>query len=86
MGNKRTETLAWFTERMKAKLDANRDKGDNWDEMGFVWLFRRLGEERDELATALIHRDLHSIIKESADIANFAMMIADTARHELEGK
>lgn len=78
------EQLQWFAERMESKLKENDHKG-GWDGCNLYWLVERLKEETNELLCEInIHRDLgenrQSIIRESADIANFAMMIADIAR------
>jgi NTP pyrophosphatase (non-canonical NTP hydrolase) len=89
MADKRSETLAWFAEQMRAKLERDRHKGDNWQELGVDWLFDRLAGEMgpktetseiDELETAIYQQDWENVIRECADVANFAMMIADTAR------
>jgi NTP pyrophosphatase (non-canonical NTP hydrolase) len=76
-----------FGKLMERKLAANEHKG-GWDDEEPEWLLRRLREETKELA-ALI-RDVAAISpaavqgevvakigREAADVANFAMMIAD---------
>ena len=74
------EPLSWFAWRMAAKLDANAHKG-SWRELSPFFLLHRLRQETAELARAL-HSGAarEAIIDEAADVANFAMMIADMAR------
>jgi len=73
---------------MRAKLNAGRRKGrDDYDRHwpnsqkpnidGF--LFGRLQQEVAELAVALHNGDVEEIVSECADIANFAMFIADVS-------
>ena len=73
---------------MRAKLSRPRNtaKGD-WRHDHLWTLATRLDEERHELNTAidsLSHVDqrqaIEDITNEAADVANFAMMIADKAR------
>jgi NTP pyrophosphatase (non-canonical NTP hydrolase) len=82
------ESVKWFSEQMESKLKENDKKG-GWDNCNIYWLIGRLKEETNELLNAVdLHRDLgaskENIIKESADVANFAMMIADIARKHLK--
>ena len=78
--------LAWFAERMESKLRANDHKG-GWLGDDMESLLRRLDEELREL-----WHEYHSInrwekfIDEAADVANFAMMVADKARRNASGK
>ena len=65
-----------FTESMIEKLGENEHKA-HWDTVDEAYLMRRLEEETKELAEALAKGDTAEIIREAADIANFAMMIAD---------
>lgn len=90
----KTETSArqqvrWFAEQMENKLKENDHKG-GWDSCGIFWLRDRLVEEVEELSSAIEagHNsesglDLENIIREAADVGNFAMMIADKARKRL---
>lgn len=78
--DKRQATLAWFAEQMMAKLNANRHKGDDWAALGDSRLLQLLGDEVEELAESTNGADIEAIIAEAADVANFAMMIADAAR------
>jgi NTP pyrophosphatase (non-canonical NTP hydrolase) len=69
-----------FARRMEAKLEANRHKGnrEGWLKDSPFDLFRRLRDEADELGEALRCRSESEVIaNEAADVANFAMMIAD---------
>lgn len=79
-----------FAVDMEARLRANDHKG-GWDTEEQEDLYKRILEESKELKTAIAdavrggNRDEHkaAVIKEAADVANFAMMIADNARHQL---
>jgi NTP pyrophosphatase (non-canonical NTP hydrolase) len=66
---------------MQRALNDN-DHKDGWDECSLGYLFGRLGEEVQELKEAMqaIDRDPELIVSEAADVANFAMMIADNVR------
>lgn len=82
----RENAVDWFAERMKQKLrkPENEAKG-GWREDPFLVLLGRLNEERKELAAELCDDDKHSfdyeaIMSEAADVANFALFIADRAR------
>jgi len=66
--------VMWFARRMELKLREN-DHKDHWTGCDFEYLFRRLMEESTELHAAF----LDDQIDEAADVANFAMMIADNA-------
>jgi len=84
----------WFATQMTRKLNENVDKG-HWDGTDLSYLVDRLREEVDEVEEAydnLIEyrsspmyandddSDWDSLLDECADVANFAMMIADHAR------
>lgn len=71
-----------FAHEMERKLAANRHKGDRegWVKMPQGWLLTRVLAETAELASALDAEDGSArITSEAADLANFAMMIADVA-------
>lgn len=75
-----------FASDMARGLSANAHKTGWW----FVtprWLLRRLRSETRELANAMRANDREATIREAADVANYAMMIADHARigNELAG-
>lgn len=74
--------LSWFQYQMAQKLERNRHKG-SWRNQSLRWLRNRLNIELKELDRALAKRKQlisHDIISECADVANFAMMIADSVR------
>ena len=78
----RTE-VRLFAELMEKELQAHDDR-PGWDDEELSWLFKRLGEEVDELFEAIQEDSQVGILldpvlvgKEAADVANFAMMIAD---------
>ncbi len=83
-GDLRPAVLA-FAYAMETKLRVNDHKG-GWARCSNGYLLRRLRNETKELASAL-HRQNRSrkdwnshaplILAEAADVANFAMMIAD---------
>jgi len=70
--------VKWFAEQMEAALKRNDHKSgwlnDDWDE-----LHDRILDETKELyrECGKFSKDEEKIIKEAADVANFAMMIAD---------
>ena len=74
--------ISWFVDAMVAKLDANDHKG-HWENSSLQYLCTRLAQEKKELSSA-IAQDLtpEEIIAECADVANFAMMIAEVYKNE----
>ena len=53
-------------------------KNDNWRKMSYQWLLDALKKEAQELESALMNRaPAKDVIAECADVANFAMFIAD---------
>jgi NTP pyrophosphatase (non-canonical NTP hydrolase) len=71
--------VLWFAEKMESKLDENLHKG-GWEDSESAYLVRRLLEETGELIGAILDGEPDdTIIAEAADVANFCMMIADTA-------
>ncbi len=67
--------FAWLMEQTLRKHDSDKD---GWHEADWGWLLGRLQEETLELREALtLGRSPVEIGREAADIANFAMMIAD---------
>jgi len=77
----RKEVL-WFAWQMERKLRENEDKG-HWSECGAEYLLSRLKEETNELDASILadgdKSDIKNTVEETADVANFAMMIADNA-------
>ena len=73
-----------FSQAMFKKLLDNRHKGD-WSACDYAYLLRRLREETEELRFRLLGlirsqaTTPEQILSEAADVANFAMMIADNA-------
>lgn len=77
--------VQWFSQRMLNKLAKNRHKGFIWRSDNAGHLFDRLKDEVIELGTELLNEkmDKEAIINECANIANFAMFIADKAERQL---
>jgi NTP pyrophosphatase (non-canonical NTP hydrolase) len=81
--------VSLFAMRMEAKLRANDHKG-HWRDCSIEYLRTRLHEELGELLTVLDKYEtvrgtptaelVEQIADESADVANFCMMIADVCR------
>ena len=78
IGSCRT-SVNWFAEQMELKLRDNDHKG-GWARCEHSWLLDRLKQEVVELEKELDQVDnQENVIKEAADVANFALMIADLA-------
>lgn len=83
--NRFDEPIDWFATRMSQKMNQN-DWKPGWHQDSLLALLLRLKEETAELEQLVIEAsptspvNIEQIINESADIANFAMMIADNAR------
>lgn len=90
---KTRESVAWFAERMEKKLLANDGK-NGWLQCDKTYLTKRLHDELREMINRakdigwsnfnhmpIADRDIEELVDECADIANFAMMIADKARY-----
>lgn len=73
----RAEVL-WFAQEMERKLQENDHKG-GWDTCSPKWLLNRLRQETAELELAIATGDPVKTTREAADVANFAMMIADVS-------
>ena len=72
-------TVLWFVALMFEKLDQNRFKM-GWDGCTQNWLLDRLEQEVGELRQAITdNKPARDIAYEAADVANFAMMIADNS-------
>jgi hypothetical protein len=72
--------IQWFFEVMLDKLVSNSHKGF-WDNLELQYLSMRLTQEREELRRAIGKKEsAENVAKEAADVANFAMMIADRYR------
>jgi len=102
MARSRVDPVLDFAKHMIAKLEANRAKG-SWEQCSVEYLLDRIGDEIKELREAIYgvsawgwdgedpidETSAKRIISEAADVANFAMMIADkaaraSARHKAE--
>lgn len=73
-----------FALDMLTKLRANSHKA-HWRVVTPEWLLGRLREEVEELSDAIDDEfdgicSAETVIRECADVANFALMIADNAR------
>jgi NTP pyrophosphatase (non-canonical NTP hydrolase) len=68
---------------METKLREN-DHRFGWRSMRLKDLVRRIANERNELKREIDNgENLQEIIREAADVANFAMMIADICREQI---
>lgn len=71
--------VKWFAEMMELNLKSNDHKG-GWLSDSSKALLKRLKEETKELGDVIKnYTSFSQIIEEAADVANFAMMIADLA-------
>ena len=79
------EVVKWFASQMEQTLLDNDHKG-GWRHMTIKELYSRLADEMGELQTEINfpEQDMAAIINECADVANFALMVADVARKKLE--
>lgn len=80
------QVLEWFAEEMEKKLQEN-DHKVHWSEVDGDYLISRMEQEMVELMKAIIDvrfgsGDPKEVIYEAADVANFAMMIADNMRKD----
>lgn len=66
----------WCASRMEAKLKANDHKG-GWHNEYAEYFLSRMTDEFEELVAALETGNTEKSISECADVANFAMMLAD---------
>jgi hypothetical protein len=75
------EPVKWFAEEMEKTLRANDGKG-GWSRTSIYYLLNRARQELSELEQAVSKgAPVSEIIRESSDVANFMMMIADRARN-----
>ncbi len=85
------ERIRWFARRMEKKLRQNDHKG-HWSNCTRAYLIRRMRTELKELAAKVtnfgrltrksmtdagLQDSARALISEAADVANFAMMLAD---------
>lgn len=78
VGGCRKEVVV-FALAMEAKLREN-DHKRHWRYLDRRTLSRRLTEEREELRKAFRIGNPDDVLREAADVANFAMMLADYTR------
>lgn len=76
-------SLRRFVYEMERRLLANDHKG-GWRGCEELWLMLRLMEEVGELAHALNVGGAAHIVREAADVANLAMMIADNLSPDID--
>lgn len=72
------DSVMRFAEQMEIKLQENDHKG-GWQQCEDDYLIGRLQQETYELYLAMNHKEPLEVRREAADVANFAMMIADIA-------
>lgn len=77
-GTEPRDVVRAFAIEMERQLQANDHKG-GWGDEDRHWLLERLREEVAELTAAIKERTPSAIVQEAADVANFAMMIADVS-------
>ncbi len=65
-----------FAEEMEKQLKANEHKG-HWDDCKEDFLYDELDKNFQILDFALANNDMPEILRRCANIANFAMMLAD---------
>lgn len=65
-----------FTDAMRYKLKVNAKKG-RWEDLTPEKALALLKREVEELEEAIKHGNIVEVMLEGADVANFAMMIAD---------
>lgn len=87
------EALAWFAGEMERQLREN-DHKPGWSDDSLRHLAERMRTELREVENIVDGRavrgyateQLLTIIAECADVANFAMMVADNAKREIDAK
>ena len=72
----RRKEVELFADAMERKLQANEHKG-GWKHDSAMSLLPRLRQEVQELTRAVGEGTDEDILSEAADVANFAMMVAD---------
>lgn len=77
-----------FAREMESRLEQNRHKGDRdgWLALDMTTLQKLLSKELDELEQAMSWGDANAVFEEAADVANFAMMIADKFAHQQQNE
>lgn len=72
------DDLFILQDAMEAKIDRDLHKG-TWEDIPVYELLKLLEDEVEELREAILLKPNDEIIKECADVANFALMIAGNA-------
>lgn len=67
-----------FVDAMVYKLSKNAHKG-KWSDLDVGSAFVRMEEEREELQNAMANGNTVEILLEAADVANFALILANIA-------
>jgi len=75
--------VAIFADAMKQKLGENEHKG-YWDKLTLLELLYLLSNEVEELTDAILVKDETEVMREAADVGNFAMMICTNASRQKE--
>lgn len=71
-----------MSQNMLAKLDANKHKG-RWEDVNPLWAFKRIVDEASELMEAVLSgQSPEEVWKEAADVANFALIVAESYEKE----
>jgi len=73
------QEIVVFSEDMERKLKEN-DYKDCWSTKNIYWHIARMMGEISELQDAISSGTRQDIIDEAADVANYAMFIADIVR------
>lgn len=75
------ESVQWFATVMEVNLRGNDHKG-GWEEEPFQYFVDRMKDEMEEIEEAMVgtcKSDMMDAVNECADLANFAMMLAENA-------
>jgi len=79
------QSVVDFALAMERELQTN-DHKDGWADLSPKWLLNRMRQEMGELASAIEQKsNVEHIESEAADVANFAMMIAENYRRANDG-
>ena len=78
------DSVMTLANKMDEKLSKNAHKG-RWEDVNPLWAFKRLIDEASELLEAVLQGfDQDEVWKEAADVANFALIIAEANQRKLE--
>jgi len=73
------EEVRWFSKLMETKLAWNDDRG-GWRGCGNMSLLKALASSVQDLGVALTKPGNTNVLLQAADVANYAMMLADNRR------